>query len=228
MAAEQPKWKTLESNPDVINQFMHSLGVPSVWKFGDCFGLDTDALQFVPRPCIAMMFLFPTNSVGENKENSDVIQKDKPSDSIYFVKQLVDNACGTIAVVHAVANNLSKISLEDKALKKFIEQTKNKSPFERGQMLGFDSGIADAHQSSSEKGQTKPDDVMQDDFHFICFTEIDGSLYQLDGGKPAPINHGPTTADKFVEDTAKIIQKNFIEKTKDLFFSVLTLGPAQD
>ncbi len=89
------------------------------------------------------------------------------STSTYFVKQLVPNACGTIAVVHAIANNMSRIQLdstfsrlraltfpEEKALFKFITSTQDKSPLERGELLGYDEGIAKAHEDSSKKGQT--------------------------------------------------------------------------
>ena len=32
----------------------------------------------------------------------------KISSSVYFIKQTIGNACGTIALIHAVANNLDR------------------------------------------------------------------------------------------------------------------------
>ena len=34
--------------------------------------------------------------------------------------------------------------------------------------------------------------------HFICFVEKDGHLYELDGRKPFPINHGPSSPDSLL------------------------------
>jgi len=228
---EKPKWKTLESNPDVINQFIHSLGVPKNWKFADCFGLDESSLSFVPRPCIAVMLLFPSSQLkDEKKKQQEKIDKEGQivSPKLYFVKQLVANACGTIAVVHSIANNRQKVQLEKKALQKFIDSTIDKTPLERGELLGYDDEIAQAHESSSNKGQTRHDQVMPSDFHFISFVEVDGHLYELDGGKSFPIDHGITTSETFLQDAAKVIQSNFISKIQnDPYFSILTLGPSQ-
>lgn len=40
------------------------------------------------------------------------------------------------------------------------------------------------------------DDV---DLHFIAFVEKEGHLYELDGAKEFPINHGPISSDKLLE-----------------------------
>jgi hypothetical protein len=40
------------------------------------------------------------------------------------------------------------------------------------------------------------DDV---DLHFIAFVQKDGNLYELDGAKPYPINHGATGDDNLLE-----------------------------
>ncbi len=40
------------------------------------------------------------------------------------------------------------------------------------------------------------DDV---DLHFIAFVEKDGELYELDGAKPFPINHGPIDENMLLE-----------------------------
>jgi len=221
--APKAKWKTLESNPDVINQFIHSLGVPKEWGFTDCFGLEGEALDFVPRPCLAVMFLYPTTSLKGDKarEKEDIeTHGQNVSKKLYFVKQLVPNACGTIAVVHSIANNLDRISLEDKALHKFLEKTAANTAEERGELLGLDEGIAGAHELSAHKGQTRHDQVRASDFHFICFVEAEGALYEMDGGKAFPINHGPTSSATFVEDAARIVRTKFVSRIQDTFFSL--------
>lgn len=35
--------------------------------------------------------------------------------------------------------------------------------------------------------------------HFVCFVERNGHIYELDGRKKSPINHGETSADKFLQ-----------------------------
>jgi len=151
----------------------------------------------------------------------------KVSEKLYFVRQHVGMACGSIAVIHAIANNRSLIKLEDFGLAKFLENTKDKDPEERGHMLGTDENITSAHKTVSLKGQTNPDDFVKTDFHFICFTQVDGSLYELDGTKKFPINHGPTSKDSLLKDAAKVIQTEFVDKNPgELFFSLIALAPS--
>mmetsp|Transcript_14430 Transcript_14430/g.20119 ORF Transcript_14430/g.20119 Transcript_14430/m.20119 type:complete len:299 (-) Transcript_14430:25-921(-) len=224
---KKPRWKTLESNPDVINNFMHSLGVPEHFRWTDCVGLDAESLLFVPRPCYAVLFLFPIS----NDLKSQYTKEWNPNgqQNMYFVKQLVGNACGTIALVHTFANNMENIPLDpNKPLFKFLAKTLLNNPLERGTLLGYDDDIADAHEQNSKKGQTRHEDVVPFDFHFVCFTQVGGNLVELDGGKEAPIVHQPTSMETFVEDAAAVIQQNYIAKSKEPYFSVLTLGIADE
>ena len=47
------------------------------------------------------------------KEQVEALEKsgDTNCDKIYFVKQTIHNACGTIALIHAISNNADAISL---------------------------------------------------------------------------------------------------------------------
>lgn len=57
------------------------------------------------------------------------------SEKVYFLRQTIKNACGTVALIHAVAN-ASQLELKsDSALQKFLESTKGMSPDERGAEL---------------------------------------------------------------------------------------------
>jgi ubiquitin carboxyl-terminal hydrolase L3 len=47
-------WLPLESNPDVLNPFVHRLGLPPDWGFADVFGLDPELLCMVRRTCRLM------------------------------------------------------------------------------------------------------------------------------------------------------------------------------
>jgi ubiquitin carboxyl-terminal hydrolase L3 len=66
--------------------------------------------------------------------------------------------------------------------------------------------------------------VLQVPLHFVCFSEKDGSLYELDGRKFAPINHGPTTPDTLLKDSCAVI-KEMMATTDNIRFSMLALAP---
>jgi hypothetical protein len=56
------------------------------------------------------------------------------------------------------------------------------------------------HSSAAVEGQS--DAIAEDedvDTHFVCFSHIDGYLYELDGRKAFPINHGKTSSDHLLE-----------------------------
>ncbi|XLR57154.1 hypothetical protein HN51_011456 [Arachis hypogaea] len=57
------RWLPLEANPDLINQFLWSLGLPpDEAESCDVYGLDDDLLQMVPSPVLAVFFLYPLTS----------------------------------------------------------------------------------------------------------------------------------------------------------------------
>lgn len=91
---------------------MNILGVPEKWNIVDVYGLDTDSLAWVPRPVLAVILLFPCSekyykySEDQNKEikeKGQVLAKD-----LFYLKQLVSNACGTVALVHSIGNNMDR------------------------------------------------------------------------------------------------------------------------
>lgn len=82
------------------------------------------SLEFIPRPCIALMFLYPVTNViysfrflmvniffkwkdDKQKEKERIEKEGQHLDKeLYFVKQLVGNACGTIAGLQFHSNFL--------------------------------------------------------------------------------------------------------------------------
>lgn len=45
------------------------------------------------------------------KQQTEKIKDQEISSKVYFLKQTVSNSCGTIGLIHAVANNKDKVKL---------------------------------------------------------------------------------------------------------------------
>ena len=67
---------------------------------------------------------------------------------------------------------------------------------------------------------TEDDDV----YHFIAYTSIHGTLYELDGLQPAPISHGSCTKDQFSEKVIPVLQRR-IERypANEIRFNLLAM-----
>ncbi len=53
------------------------------------------------------------------------------------MEQSIGNACGTIAVVHSICNNLNRIALQPGSLlDRYVTAAKDLSPADRGYLLG--------------------------------------------------------------------------------------------
>ncbi|XP_068609206.1 ubiquitin carboxyl-terminal hydrolase isozyme L3-like, partial [Brachionichthys hirsutus] len=63
--------------------------------------------------------------------------------NVYFMKQTIGNACGTIGLIHAIANNLAHLEFEaGSALKKFVEEMVPMTPEKKAAFLEKDEAPA--------------------------------------------------------------------------------------
>jgi len=220
-------WLPLESNPDVLNPFVHRLGLPVDWGFCDMFGLDPDLLAMVPQPCAAVCLLFPSEKISKPRREEFAAkaagQPPVPGD-LFFCQQVdgIGNACGTIACMHAVANAAASgnFALDPECtLAKFIEATKaTPAPPDRGQALLEAKELQEMSDATAAAGETEgagTDDAQNQ--HFIAFVNFNGMVYELDGcnthdGVASPVCHGATTAETFLLDVAKVVQEQFMAR----------------
>ena len=93
------RWLPIESNPEVMNSFLRKLGVPADWEINDVFGLDPELLLMLPQPVLALMLLFPITDNYKQfvLEKEEAIKNQTVSDKLYYMKQTISNACGTVA-----------------------------------------------------------------------------------------------------------------------------------
>ncbi|RLM60931.1 ubiquitin carboxyl-terminal hydrolase isozyme L3-like [Panicum miliaceum] len=228
------RWIPLEANPDVMNQFMWGLGVPEgEVQFCDVYGLDDELLAMVPQPVLAVIFLYPLTSLDEEKEElgasgastaggKSFMMQDL-SKKVYFTKQTVGNACGTVGVIHAIGNVASQIKLvEGSYFEKFYKKTADMDPIQRAAFLEEDDEMEGAHSVAASAGDTDANvDVNE---HFVCFSCVDGELYELDGRKSQPISHGPSSPETLLLDAAKVIKARIAENPNSMNFNVMALS----
>ncbi|KYQ89228.1 peptidase C12 family protein [Tieghemostelium lacteum] len=224
----QKAWIPLEANPDVLTTFMQNLGVSKDWEFCDIYGIDKDLLDMVPKPCVAVLLLFPITQDYEEKRydlEEEINEKGQIlSDKVYFMKQYIGNACGTIGVIHSVLNNANTIEFTDGFFKKFLEKTNNLNVEERAISLLNNSEIEKSHEIAAVQGQSQvPDDDEPVILHFVSFVHVDGHLYELDGRKPFAVNHGPSSAETLLQDTANVLQKMIEENPEEIRFNLMGL-----
>ena len=133
-------------------------------------------------------------------------------EGLFYMKQTVSNACGTVAMLHAVANNRDKVEVEG-VLKAFLDEAAGKSADERAKMLEESDAICSVHDQVAKEGQTSAPSIDDKvDYHFIAFVEKAGKLYELDGRKEAPICFGEIGDKGFLQ----------VQCSPDLTNSVLT------
>ncbi|XP_072424261.1 ubiquitin carboxyl-terminal hydrolase isozyme L1 isoform X3 [Chiloscyllium punctatum] len=196
----------------MLNKCLSRLGVASSWKFVDVLGLENESLSMVPSPVCALMLLFPLSQQHESyrdRQTSELSGKGIDS-KVYFLKQTISNSCGTVGLINAIANNQDKLDfVEGSILKRFLNETMDLSAGERAKQL--------------EQNQVHEDGT---NFHFITFVGIDEHLYELDGRMPFPIDHGETSNDQFLQDSAKICRQ-FMERDQgEVRFTAVALSKA--
>lgn len=95
---KQAPWPDLEGTPPCLNMLLYRLGVDGL-AFIDVIDLDA-----IPANAHALILVSPqTIDEPANKHSVNSAASPANSDTI-FIKQMVDGACGSLAVVHALCN----------------------------------------------------------------------------------------------------------------------------
>ncbi|CAL5015610.1 unnamed protein product [Urochloa decumbens] len=218
------RWLPLEANPDVMNQFMWGLGVPEHVGFCDVYGLDDELLAMVPQPVLAVILLYPQDRNKESHASTaSPVETREPSKNVYFTRQTVGNACGTVGIIHALGNAASRIKLgEGSYFDRFYKRTADMDPVQRAAFLEEDQEMEDAHSVAVSAGDTEAKDGVTE--HYVCFSCVDGELYELDGGTSGPISHGPSSPDTLLQDAAKVIKVRAALYPESNNFNVMALS----
>lgn len=104
-----------------MTTLVHGLGLSPSISLHDIFSIDdADLLAFVPRPCHALLLVFPVSASYEKhrREEDHKIwgaeghyEGKGDGEEVIWYKQTIRNACGLIGLLHAVSNGGGRANL---------------------------------------------------------------------------------------------------------------------
>ena len=107
----------------------------------------------------------------------------------------------------------------------FFKETRGKTPIERGRILENSDDVEEEHVHTAQQGQSAVS--MDVNTHFICFSSIDDCLYELDGRKFAPINHGSIQPGQLLQRAADVMRQHMKRDAGEVRFTVIALAQSQ-
>lgn len=152
---------------------------------------------------------------------------------IFFAKQTISNSCATHALISILLNcDYEKLNLGP-ALTRLKEHTHIMNPENKGYAIGNLPELARAHNSHASysslysreasanhsgsgmsymlSGNTRTNlqqNKNHDSYHFVSYVPIEGKLYELDGLKDYPIDHGPPeSGEDWTEKFRRVIKQ---------------------
>lgn len=202
----------VESDAGVFTSLIENLGVKNV-QFEELLTLDpSELLALQPLYGVIFLFKYPTDQpyTSTSKPLDGEFDHDA-SGNIFFAAQTIQNACATQALLSVLLNKTSDVEV-GKELGDFREFTIELPPEFRGEALSNSDLIREVHNSFARSSPfadetTQKSGEAEDVFHFIAYTPINGTLYELDGLQPAPISHGPCDAESFPSKVVDVLQR---------------------
>lgn len=213
-------WKELESDPGLFTLLVEEFGCQGVeveevydldaldYHSGDVFGLiflfkwgndnSSQASRSNSRRRGTGQKLPEVESTNGSAVNFDT----KITNELFFAHQLIPNSCASHALLSVLLNCSEKVKLGD-----FLVDLKSKlcnidDPEIRGYALGNLPELAMKHNrfacheppcvSDLSGSSTTSTLATGETFHYCCYVPHHGKLYELDGLKAWPINHGET------------------------------------
>lgn len=212
--------------------------------------MDEELLGFVAPPVLAVILLYPLTEESEERRREELERQpearmDELPKSLFYMKQTIGNACGTIALLHCLANVCAAegdvvsgdrgrvLTIAKGAfLESFMNEATGMTPEEIGEHLeagkGCSGTLHELHGEAAQRGDTRAPGVDDEiDLHFVAFVEKDGVVWELDGRRAGPIQRGAVEGG-LMQSVARVVREEYIAKRDgDISFNVMALASAE-
>lgn len=233
-----------ENNPEVMTSLVRELGLSASLQWHDVFSLtEPSLLEFLPRPAVALLLVFPVTETYEKFRREEDAPKEEytgsgPGEEVIWFKQTIRNACGLMGLLHSIMNGPAREQITPGSnLDKLLQAAIPLKPAERAELLYQSKSLENAHASAAAQGDsTAPEAEAAVDLHFVAFVKAqNGDLWELDGRRKGPLKRGTLGPDDDVlsEKGQDLGVQAFLKREEEagggeLRFSVVMLGPSMD
>ena len=199
--------ENIENNPTVMTRLSHRLGLSSSLSFQDVLSLtEPELLALVPRPCLALLFLFPITAESEKAFQSEQASQPEyngagPDEPVMWFKQTIGHACGLIGLLHCITNGEAATHIQvGSDLDKLVKAALPLKMKERADLLYNSDMLEQAHQEAAQTGDSKsPTSHERVGYGFTAFVKgKDGHLWELEGRRNGPLDRGVLAEDEDV------------------------------
>lgn len=213
-------WLELESDPGLFTLLMEDMGVKGV-QVEEIYDLQSSPLV-EKKPCYGAIFLFKWVEDRRSRrkiveEESSYVKDEEKINEIFFAQQIVPNSCATHALV-SILLNCPQLNIGD-TLQNLKNHVQEMNPENKGLAIGNSAQLAYAHNSHAvprarrrfEKSNAPSlpgSRYTGEAFHFVSYVPINNRLFELDGLRKFPIDHGPIPdPDNWTEKLREVIQE---------------------
>eukprot|EP00096_Caligus_rogercresseyi_P010417 TRINITY_DN3790_c0_g1_i1.p1 TRINITY_DN3790_c0_g1~~TRINITY_DN3790_c0_g1_i1.p1 ORF type:complete len:270 (-),score=96.53 TRINITY_DN3790_c0_g1_i1:100-909(-) len=147
----------------------------------------------------------------------------------FFAKQVINNACATQAILSVLLNVDHPELTLGSTLSDFKEFVSSFDSSMKGLSLSNSEEIRSVHNSFAKqtlfefdsKMASKDDDV----YHFVSYLPLNGRLYELDGLREGPVDHGPVEPDSdWLEVVKPIIEARMAKyQAGEIHFNLMAI-----
>jgi len=190
-----------------MTRLSHRLGLSSSLSFQDVISLsEPELLALVPRPCLALLFLFPITAESEKAFQSELASQPEykgtgPDEPVMWFKQTIGHACGLIGLLHCITNGEAATHIQvGSDLDKLVKAALPLKMKERADLLYNSEMLEQAHQEAAQTGDSKaPTSHERVGYGFTAFVKgKDGHLWELEGRRNGPLDRGVLAEDEDV------------------------------
>ena len=226
-SSEGHHWLPLEKDTDLLNSYIYNIGFDtSLYKLTYVFELST-----IPQPVAAVILSYPLTDVQKEHRKREQVPL-VPPDDVWFIKE-PENACGTIALLHAIFNAPEGLRTAaicpDSWLHSFYQDCPLFLPtYSKSILLEGDCTIKTLHNEAATDASNQTSPYSHETIghgHYIALVHVNGGLYELDGRKEGPVHHGNTSQETLLEDACKVVKKFNYRDPDEIEFTVMALAP---
>jgi len=226
-------WFELESDPGLFTLLLEDFGVKDV-AVEEVYDISEKPSGLV----YGFVFLFRWNGKGRRRKGTltEDTYVDKPSivNNMFFANQIMPNSCASHALL-SVLLNCHDIELGPRLteMKQFCQGL---DPETKGYTIASSLHLARSHNRYATSGQPSGKKQSQqrpifagriyeaDTFHYVSYVPIGDRLFELDGLKPGPIDHGPWGShEEWTDLFLRVISDRIADANSDIHFSLMAV-----